>query len=185
MRRERKKFCLHFQNGMCILNMSILEADFRFSIIGGTRMYYTIGEVSKMFDLPVSTLRYYDREGLFPDIQRQSGGRRFSEKEIETLKLIECLKISGLEIKDIRQFIAWTAMGKESYPQRRALFEMRKEAVEAEISRLQRTLDMLKFKCWYYETAMKDGSEETIHAMLPDKLPPEIQALYDRSHGRE
>ena len=53
---------------------------------------YTIGQVSKMFNLPISTLRYYDNEGLFPNIARSSGIRKFSDHEIETLNLIECLK---------------------------------------------------------------------------------------------
>ena len=64
---------------------------------------YTIGEISKMFHVPVSTLRYYDKEGLFPNLERSSGIRQFSDKEIETMKLIECLKRSGMEIKDIKQ----------------------------------------------------------------------------------
>ena len=46
----------------------------------------------------------------------------------------------------------------------------------------QKTLSLLKFKCWYYETAMKDGNEDTINAMLPDKLPKNIQKLYDKGH---
>ena len=41
---------------------------------------------------------------------------------------------------------------------------------------------LLKFKCWYYETAMKDGNEDAINAMLPDKLPKNIQKLYDKGH---
>ena len=53
---------------------------------------YTIGQVSEMFDLPISTLRYYDKEGLFPTIQRDSGIRKFGEKELEALRVIECLK---------------------------------------------------------------------------------------------
>lgn len=66
---------------------------------------YSIGKVSEMFGLPVSTLRYYDKEGLFPDMMRVSGVRKFSDRELETLRVIECLKKSGMEIKDIRQFI--------------------------------------------------------------------------------
>ena len=63
---------------------------------------YTIGQVSEMFDIPVSTLRYYDKEGLFPDMERRSGIRRFGEKQIEALRVIECLKASGLEsLRDI------------------------------------------------------------------------------------
>ena len=66
---------------------------------------YTIGQVSEMFNLPISTLRYYDKEGLFPSMQRQSGIRKFGETEVEALRVIECLKASGLEIKDIKQFV--------------------------------------------------------------------------------
>lgn len=64
------------------------------------------------------------------------------------------------------------------------MFEARKAAVEEEMKQLEKTLDMLKFKCWYYEKAMEDGNEDEIHAMLPDKLPADIQALYDNSHDR-
>lgn len=55
-------------------------------------MHYTIGQVSKIFHLPVSTLRYYDKEGLFPNIERASGIRKFGENEMEALRVIECLK---------------------------------------------------------------------------------------------
>lgn len=95
---------------------------------------YTIGQVSERFDLPVSTLRYYDKEGLFPALTRTSGIRRFGER------------------------------------------------VEAEIERLQKSLDMIRFKCWYYEQAMRDGNEDRVHAMLPDQLPPDIQPIYDHAH---
>ena len=63
---------------------------------------YTIGQVSEMFDLPVSTLRYYDKEGLFPGMQRTSGIRQFDEEQLEAIRVIECLKKSGLEIRDIK-----------------------------------------------------------------------------------
>ena len=143
---------------------------------------YTIGQISEMFNIPVSTLRYYDKEGLFPDLERQSGIRKFSEREVEALRVIECLKASGLEIRDIKLFMEWTTEGSASYARRKQLFETRKEAVEEEINQLQKTLDMLKFKCWYYETAIADGNEDRINKMLPDHLPPNIQELYDNAH---
>ena len=90
---------------------------------------------------------------------------------MEALRIIECLKKSGLEIKDIKQFFIWVSEGSSSYEKRKELFETRKSAVETEIQELQKTLSLLKFKCWYYETAMKDGNEDAINAMLPDKLP--------------
>ena len=145
---------------------------------------YTIGQVSEMTGLPISTLRYYDKEGLFPHMERVSGMRRFGERELEALHVIECLKASGLEIRDIRQFMQWCTEGASSYPKRRQLLERQKETLEAQVDDLRRSLAMLQFKCWYYEQAMRDGGEEHIHAMLPDKLPPEVQVLYDLAHGR-
>lgn len=146
-------------------------------------MYYTIGQVAEMFNMPISTLRYYDKEGLFPNLVRTSGIRRFGERELEALRVIECLKRSGLEIKDIKQFMQWCGEGSNTYPQRRELFLRQKQTVEAEIARMEKTLDMLNFKCWYYEQAMKDGNEDALHEMIPDKLPEDIQALYDRAHA--
>lgn len=67
---------------------------------------YTIGQISEMFHIPISTLRYYDKEGLFPGMERTSGIRRFGEQQLEALQVIDCLKRSGMEIKDIKQLMA-------------------------------------------------------------------------------
>lgn len=143
---------------------------------------YSIGQVSEMFGLPISTLRYYDKEGLFPHLKREGNIRKFSDAELEELRIIECLKKSGLEIKEIKQFFEWVGEGSVTYANRKKLFELRKSAVEEEICALEKTLAMLEFKCWYYEKAMTDGNEDGIKDMLPDKLPPEIQKLYDKAH---
>lgn len=143
---------------------------------------YTIGEVSKMFGIPISTLRYYDKEGLFPNIQRESGIRKFGEKEIEAIRVIECLKKSGLEIKDIKQFMQWCTQGSETYKQRRELFMRQKEVVEKEIERMNKVLDMIKFKCWYYEQAIKQGNEDYLLSLKPDNIPEEIREIYISSH---
>ena len=140
---------------------------------------YTIGQISEMFHLPISTLRYYDREGLFPNLQRYGGARRFTDREIETLRVIECLKKSGLEIRDIKVFMEWCSMGSSTYPRRLELFVRQEEAVREEMRRLEKTLAMIRYKRWYYEQAMKDGNENGVRSMLPDHLPEEIQKLYD------
>ena len=144
---------------------------------------FTIGQVSEMFNLPISTLRYYDKEGLFPSMQRQSGIRQFGETEVEALRVIECLKTSGLEIKDIKKFMEWCVEGPSTYAQRKELFETRKAAVEAEMLQLQKTLDMIKFKGWYYETAIKNGSEDKLKDMIPDGLPIDIKKMYENAHS--
>ena len=143
---------------------------------------YTIGQISEMFNIPISTLRYYDKQGFFPNLERKGNIRYFSDTELEAIRIIECLKKSGLEIKDIKQFFIWVTEGATSYLNRKELFEARKSAVKEEIKHLEKTLAMLEFKCWYYDTAMKDGNEDGIKAMLPDKLPKDIQKLYDKGH---
>ena len=143
---------------------------------------YTIGQVSERFHIPISTLRYYDKEGLFPEIQRTSGIRRFGEKEIDALRVIECLKKSGLEIKDIKQFMDWCIQGSETYPQRLNLFLKQRRQVEAELVRMNRVLDMLNFKCWYYEEALKDGNEDRVTRMKPEDMPEEIRRAYENSN---
>ena len=104
---------------------------------------YSIGQVAEMFGLPISTLRYYDKQGLFPNMERVSGIRRFSEQEIEALRVIECLKKAGMEIRDIKQFMDWCKEGPATYPQRKELFETQKAHMEEEITRMNCTLDML------------------------------------------
>ena len=143
---------------------------------------YTIGQVSEMFGLPISTLRYYDKQGLFPVMVRVSGIRKFSDTELEALRVIECLKKSGLEIKDIKQFMDWCVKGASTYSQRKALFEKQRETLEAEIAHMNQVLDMLKFKCWYYGQASQDGSEDRVRSMIPNGLPEDVRKAYENAH---
>lgn len=143
---------------------------------------YTIGQVAEMFGLPISTLRYYDKQGLFPELERVSGIRKFSDTEIEALRVIACLKKSGLEIKEIKQFMDWCVEGASTYPQRKALFEKQRETLETEIAHMNKMLDLLKFKCWYYEQAMRDGSEDRVQRMIPDGLPEDVRRAYENAH---
>lgn len=63
-------------------------------------MLYTVGEMARFLNISASTLRYYDKEGLLPFVERSNSGiRMFSDKDYEWLKIIECLKKSGLSSK--------------------------------------------------------------------------------------
>ena len=76
---------------------------------------YTIKDAAKLMNVPPSTIRYYDKEGLIPFIERkESGYRIFTEEAIATLKIIDCLKKTGMSIKDIRQFCQWVNEGDAS-----------------------------------------------------------------------
>lgn len=147
-------------------------------------MYYTISEVAKKFNLTISTLRYYDNEGLFPNLERKSGVRMFQDREIETIRVIECLKKSGLEIKKIKHFMELCQKGSSTYKERKKIFDKQQELVNKEIKKLKNTLNMLKFKSWYYEQALIDGNEERLKQIIPDKLPSNIKKIYNKSHKK-
>lgn len=139
-------------------------------------MVYTVGEMAKVLDVNTSTLRYYDSEGLLPYVERSSGGMRmFSEKDYEALMVINCLKKSGLTIKEIKQFIEMTEKGDETIEERLKLFENRRKAVQKQIDELQKTKKLLDYKCWYYQTAKKAGSEQYVKNISPEKIPDEIR----------
>ena len=145
---------------------------------------YTIGQISKLYNLPISTLRYYDKEGLFPNLSRIGNIRIFSDNDIEALRLIECLKETGLEIKDIKKFMDLVKAGSCTYNQRKEIIENQKLKVEEQIKQMEKHLALLKFKCWYYNEAIKYNSEDNIKALLPNNLPDDIQALYDKAHNK-
>ena len=124
-------------------------------------MVYTVGEMAKLMGVPASTLRYYDKEGLLPFIERQeSGCRVFSEKNMEALRIIDCLKKTGMSIKEIRQFSQWLEQGDASLRQRYEMFLERRRVVEEQMAKLQEVLNTINYKCWYYETAIAAGTEK-------------------------
>lgn len=130
---------------------------------------YTIKDAAKLMNVPPSTIRYYDKEGLIPFIERkESGYRIFTEEAIATLKIIDCLKKTGMSIKDIRQFCQWVNEGDASLEERYEMFLERKAAVETQMAELQQVMDTINYKCWYYETALKAGTE-AIHKKKENK----------------
>ena len=144
-------------------------------------MLYTVGEMAKVLDIPASTLRYYDKEGLLPFVERSKGGiRMFTEKDYEWLKVIECLKKSGLSIKEIRAFIDMTSRGDDSLRERFDLFDSRRRTVEKQIEDMRKTLALLEFKCWYYSRAIEDGTEENIRSMPAEDMPPKYRRIKEQ-----
>lgn len=122
---------------------------------------FTIKDAARFMGVPTSTIRYYDKEGLLPFVERkESGYRIFTEKDIAALRIIDCLKKTGMSIKEIRQFSEWIEQGDASLQQRYEMFLERKRIVEKQMAELQKILDFVNYKCWYYETAVAAGTEK-------------------------
>ena len=135
-------------------------------------MQYSIGELAALTGISPSTLRYYDKEGFFPDLNReQSGARIFTDREVGLLKIIECLKATGMSIKDIRQYIQLALQGDDTIDMRLNMFQHQRELLKAQLEEMRHTLEMVEYKCWYYETAKAAGTVEAPKNMAEDQIP--------------
>ena len=141
-------------------------------------MFYTVGEMAKLLGVPASTLRYYDKEGLLPFVERSSGGiRMFKESDYEWMKIIECLKMAGMSLKDIKTYIELTLQGDETIHERHELFIKQRSVLLEQMAALQHTLDVLDFKCWYYETAEKAGTTLIHQNMEAEEIPARFRNI--------
>jgi len=112
---------------------------------------YTINEIAKITGLSVHTIRYYDREGLIPNLARtKSGARQFSEDDLEWIKLICCLKNSGMALQDIRTFMKLCLCGAKTCEQRKQLLLVHKEHILDQIQNLEKSLETINFKIDHY-----------------------------------
>ncbi|RDU24157.1 MerR family transcriptional regulator [Anaerosacchariphilus polymeriproducens] len=124
-------------------------------------MTYSIGEISEMLNISISTLRYYDKEGLLPLVNRTPGNiRAFNETDIECLKMIECLKTTGMLLKDIKTFFEWCEEGDSTIEKRYELFLMQKEKTEKQIEELQKALARINYKCEFYRISKEKGTTD-------------------------
>lgn len=144
---------------------------------------YTIGEISNKFNLSISTIRYYDKEGLFPNVKRKNGIRQFDDNDVESILIIECLKKSGMQIKEIKQFLDWCNIGDSTLNKRLNMFNTQKNKILFQIEELKKALNLIEYKCWYYQEAVKRGTDKDMKNLDIDSLPIQIKNLYIKAHN--
>lgn len=141
-------------------------------------MVYTVGEMAKLLGVTASTLRYYDKEGLLPFVERSSGGiRMFRESDIEWLRVIECMKKAGMSIKDIRQYIELALKGDDTIELCLMMFRRQKEVLQQKMAEMQHTMAMVEYKCWYYETAKAAGTVKVSQNMKESDVPKQFHDI--------
>lgn len=138
--------------------------------------------MSELTGLPASTLRYYDKQGLLPNLKRDGNNIRiFSDDDYASLRLIDCLKRSGLSIKDIKKFIDMA--GKEgALTGRLEIFRKRREILRKELENLKCILDVIEYKCWYYEKACEAGTDSAVKNLKPSEIPEEFHEALRHLH---
>lgn len=125
---------------------------------------YSIGEVAKKTGLSTYTLRFYEKEGLLPNIRKNSAGlRRFSENDLNWLSVLDCLKSTGLPLKEIKRYLELSKQGDATLKERMQIFERQKKRLDEQIKVLQSNMEKINFKIKYYQAAIKDGEKEVFN----------------------
>ena len=139
---------------------------------------YTIGDAAAELGMPASTIRFYEKNGLIPNQQRSSDGRRlFDEDDLEWMRFVERLKVSGMPIKEIREYIDLYLQGDATIEERRRIVYERRAAIDAQLEELMLARDFIDYKCWYYDVARESGTCDTPKNMPYEELPEDIKRI--------
>ncbi len=112
----------------------------------------TIREVSERLDISQDTLRYYERIGLIPRVNRnKSGNRDYTEEDCNWIKFIKCMRSAGLTIEVLIEYVALFQQGDETIEARKELFIEQRKQLVARIEDMQETLERLDYKIAIYE----------------------------------
>lgn len=124
-------------------------------------MEYSIKEMSEKTGLSIPTLRFYDKEGLFPNLERKSSNyRTFTDSELDVVKIIECFKKAGLSLKEIKRYMELVKEGPATFEERLKMMKEQLELLLHEKEELEKSISLVKRKIMYYEEAVKTGETQ-------------------------
>ncbi|MRR29310.1 MerR family transcriptional regulator [bacterium] len=111
-----------------------------------------IAEVSEHFGISADTLRYYERIGLFPPVNRSENGiRDYSEADLTRVEFIKCMRSAGLPIEVLIDYIGLVRQGDQTIAARKEILKEQRELLFARMQEMQKTLDLLDYKIRVYE----------------------------------
>ncbi|MEU9036785.1 MerR family transcriptional regulator [Streptomyces sp. NPDC048352] len=116
-----------------------------------TQTRYTISEVEARTGLTQHTLRWYERIGLMPHVDRShSGQRRFSDKDLGWLAFVGKLRATGMSVADMVRYAELVREGEHTVDERRELLERTRREVRARLAELTDALGVLDLKISMY-----------------------------------
>ena len=124
-----------------------------------------IAEVSEKYGLSVDTLRYYERVGLIPPVNRNGGGiRDYNELDLRRVDFIKCMRGAGLPVEVLIEYVALVQQGDKTIEARKEILKEQRALVAARLAEMQKTLDLLDHKIEVYEKAVLKKEKEMIQA---------------------
>ena len=126
-----------------------------------------IGEVSKKYDISTDTLRFYEKVGLIPPVNRnQSGIRDYSEADLRRVEFIKCMRGAGLPIEALTQYMNLVMQGDKTIEARKEILIDQRDLLAARIQEMQKTLDLLNYKISIYEEALLKKEQEMVQEVV-------------------
>ena len=120
-----------------------------------------ISEMSEQSGLSVDTLRYYEKIGLLPPVNRtDSGIRDYDELDIKRIDFIKCMRAAGLSIDVLLQYFALVEQGDETIEARKEILQEQRAQLIAKMAEMQESLDLLNHKIQKYENAVLKSEQE-------------------------
>src|SRR5512142_261228 len=122
-----------------------------------------IAEVSERYSISQDTLRYYERVGLIPPVNRsESGIRDYNELALRRVEFIKCMRSAGLPIEVLIEYVALVQQGDRTIEARKEILVEQRELVAARLEEMQKTLDRLNYKIEVYEKALLKKEKEIV-----------------------
>ena len=138
----------------------------------------TIQRAAEETGLSADTLRYYERIGILPGIGRsQSGHRRFTDDDMGWIKLVQCLRATGMPLEDLHRYAELVQEGEHTAAERLSLLEDHKCRIEAELAELMVALDLVDMKIAGYAQLVAKGFdlEPPDHRPVPRRVHPRTE----------
>lgn len=130
-------------------------------------MSYTIKDVSEICNLTPYTLRYYEKVGLLPSIQRDENGKRqYTDEDLGWIQIINCMKATGMSIAYIKNYIELCMKENGSIIKRRKIMEEQKEIISEKLKSYTELLGIVNAKLDYYDEKI---SKDTLKSILSEK----------------
>ncbi|AOQ22970.1 HTH-type transcriptional regulator AdhR [Moorella thermoacetica] len=115
----------------------------------------TIAEVSKKFGLSPDTLRYYERIGLIPRVNRnESGIRDYTEEDCKWIEFIKCMRSAGVQVETLVEYVTLLQQGDKTIEARKQILIEQREKLLSRIEEMEKALERLNFKIEEYETKL-------------------------------
>ena len=122
---------------------------------------YTVKQMAEMMGLTAYAVRYYDNAGLIPEVGRSSGNSRlFSDYNLAWLKIVHCLRSTGLPITEVRRYIQMCQEGDSTIPERAAIIAAQEKSLRAQLDELNSQMEILEYKQHYYEALLAGKSRD-------------------------